>query len=508
VDGKDARRLETGSSVQTHPKDQGIISTAESLLSTVGSARLLQMKIFGTYQKAPPYWSKSRDEWLVDFVHQEGNDLLAGALSTVTAKVVANSFYVEGPLLLAGVSMDMLLYWSAFGAGWNRFISPSVEGFLNRDGGGIMEFHRASRDDKEGPALGYSHLDESKTYATKDPEYPFLYYRKGKASDPVKMHRSWVGHLIDMPSGKESLQGVGYCSVSRAVTISLTLQQVAKYKREKLSDLPPAGLLLINNLSDEEWNDLTANYDTRMTQRGNEVFRNLMVAFGVDPAYPLQAELLSFSELPDHFDDKVFTEMTIYSFALAFREDPREFWPVSSGPLGTATEAELQARSARLKGEGIICTAIERQLNRGEALPPEVQFHFDFQDDEQDILSAQLRDTKSQTIRRFWEPSPNAFTSGVGVYGEGDGEPLPPEPAQGIITTEEARQWAMRERVIPMDVLSQEVDIDRIYDTKSWRNYRGFGPMVRYYKDGRCILLDKRAARNFYTGGVRGMRGG
>lgn len=460
------------------PKDIGHsiqdVGTSHEALSdmtiTAGQARWLMMQIAGTYEKAPPYWSKTRDDWLVEFVKAEGNDLLAGAVSTVTAKVVANNWYVEGPLLLAGVARDQLLYWSAFGGGWNMMVSPAVEGFLNRDMGGLIELHRASASDLEGPAMGYSHLDESKCYPTKDPEYPFKY-----ASDrgTVKVHRSQVAQLVDMPSGQDRYRGVGYCSVSRAVTIALTLQQVAKYKREKLSNLPPAGIMLINNLGEQEWADLTAKYDTRQTNVGNTVFQNVMFAFGVDPAYPLQAELIEFSALPDHFNEKEFTEMTVYSFAMAFREDPREFWPVSTGPLGTATEAELQARSARLKGEGIIATAIERKLNRSEALPPEVAFHFDFQDDEQDMLSAQLHDLKSQTIRRFWEP-PTGSSAEV-----------------GIITSEQARAWAVRERIIPADILAQPMDLDRIYDTKSWRNYKGFGPQVRLYNTGVCWALER-----------------
>lgn len=495
---------EFGSSVQAPARGDGdsVVGTADRIIAAA-HARLLQMNVTGSLQRAPAYWSKSRDEWLVDFVRAEGNDLLAGAVSTVTAKVVANSWYVEGPLLLAALSREMLLHWSAFGGGWNKLISPSVEGFLSRDGGGLIELHRASRSDIEGPAMGFSHLDEGKTYATRNPDYPFKYYREGPGQDPVRIHRSWVAHLVDMPSGKENLTGIGYCSVSRAVTIALTLQQVTKYKRERLSDLPPAGLLLINNLGDEEWDDLTANYDARMGQRGNDVWRNLMVAFGIDPAYPLQAEMIAFSELGQHFNDKEFTEMTVYSFALAFREDPREFWPVSSGPLGTATEAELQARSARLKGEGIICAAIERQLNRSEALPREIEFHFDYQDDEQDMLAAKLKDIKSQTIRRFWEASPNRMvqTGGEGEDGggwEGGGG--------GIITTEQAQEWAIRERIVPLDILAQQVDIDRIYDTRAWNELEGFGPPVRYYRDGRCMTLPRgTAARKFLAGGVRGL---
>ncbi|MBD3387442.1 MAG: hypothetical protein GF414_00700 [Candidatus Altiarchaeales archaeon] len=470
-------------SIQTKPKidKEGTLGMMGDV-SNPSMARLLQLTIHAQMKKAPSYWSKARDEWLVDFVKEPGNDLLAGAVSTVTAKIVANPWYVEGPLELARFARNQLLYWSNFHGGWDQFIGPWVQGFLNRDAGGVAELIRSSPTDLEGPALGYAHLDESKLYPTGDPEYPFKYRRDPQSKEDkggmVPVHRNQMMRIVDMPSGKDADKGVGFCSVSRCLTTALTLMDVVKYKRERLSDLPPAGLLLLNNMGEREWDDLTANYNAEQYNRGNEVWRRVMVAFGIDPAYPLQAELVPFSELPEHFDDKAFIEMTVYSFALGFREDPRDFWPVSSGPLGTATEAEIQARSARLKGEGIICAAIERQLNRAEGMPEGVVFHFDFQDDQQDMLEAELHDMRSQTIRRFWEP------------------PTGSESNDGIITTEEARQWAVRERIIPWDVLQEPIEIDRLYDTKGRPKFEGFGPTVRYYQNGACISL----------GGVRGAR--
>jgi hypothetical protein len=482
------------------------VDTSNLFVTDAGAfARLLQFRIAASMERAPSYGTTGRDEWMVDFVHSPGNDMLAGAISTVTAMVVANSWYVEGPLLQAAFARDQLLHQSNFNDGWDKYIAPLVEGYLNRDGGGTGENLRTSAADHEGPAMGYAHIDESKMKRTGNHEYPFKYWTTrttsgGVQSGFIRMHRSQVLNIVDMPSGKDALKGIGFCAVSRCITIALTLQQVAKYTRERLSDLPPAGLLLINNLGEEEWGDLVAKYDARQFNEGNTVWRDVMTAFGIDPAYPLQAEWIKFAEPPEHFDLRDFLETTIYSFALAFREDPRKFWPVSSGPLGTATEAELQARSARLKGEGIIANAIERQLNRPDCLPDEVHFHFDYQDDEADMLAAELNDTKSQTIRRFWEASPNAgFAGGGSEEPEAGPEPEPerqvgeiPQAAsinQGIITTEEARDWAIRERIIPWDVLSQPVDVERIYDTRAWKHWEDMGPIVRFYKDGRCAIV-------------------
>lgn len=492
-------------------------------------AGLFTMTVIGSITKAPPWWSIQRDDWLVDFVKREANDLLAGALATVTAKIVANSWYIEGPLMLATLYRRLLLHESDFGRGWDSLLSKWVGGgYLNRDAGGIIEAARASRTDFTGPALGFHHIDESKMVPTGDPILPFEYISD---HGPIPMHRSQICHIIDMPSGKEENRGIGFCSVSRALTTAHILMDIVRYKRERLSDLMPAGLLLINNIGHQQWTDLNDEYDARQHNQGNRVWRDVMIALGVDPAYPISAEFIEYSQLPEGYDEKIATETAVYTFALAFREDPREFWPVSSGPLGTATEAELQARSARIKGEGIIATAIERQLNRPDMLPEGVKFHFDYQDDEQDKLAAEIANLKSQTIRRLWEPasfSQTSFNPGGAPQGPrspngpnnpalqskahwlaikaeeaeaNSEEPNNPEDeaaqadyqggvqtkSKGIITTEQALAWLIRDRIIPWDVVGQPMDVERLYDTKAYMQMPGWGPRVRLYKDGRCF---------------------
>ncbi len=462
------------------------------------------LTVGATLEVPPSYGTATRDQWIANFIHLPGNDLLAGAISTVAAKIVATGWYVEGPIQLATLARMMLLFWSRgeAGQGWDSFLFPLAEGYLTRDFGGSLELLRSSATDHDGPAMGYAHLDESKCRLTSDEDYPLI-YRHTERGD-IKVHYSQCARIVDMPSGQQRYKGLGFCSTSRALTTAQVLMDVVTYKRERLSDLPPAGLLLLDNLSQTQWDDLVTKYDARQRNEGNRVWRDVMIALGVDPAYPTRADFVEFAKLPEHFDEKAATEIAVYSFALAFREDPREFWPVSAGPLGTATEAEIQARKARGKGEGIIYTAIERQLNRPEALPPGVTFHFDFQDDEEDKLRAEINDRKTLWIRRLWEASPNRFggfnAGGFAQEGEemeeleegeegkegeegGEGflpaqpmQPMPPN--EGIISTEQAQQLLVREGVLPADVVGLTVDTDRFYDS------RCFGPRVRVYQDG------------------------
>ena len=483
-----------------------------SSVGGVGSGALQWiMRIQGQLDTPPCYGNPSRDQWLADFVLEDGNDILAGAIATVTNKVVATNWYVEGPALLALRTRDMLLYESEFMTGWDAFSSKWIQSYYIRDGGGNAEPLRKLAGDHDGPALGVAHMDESRCELTGDPEWPIIYNNQGKG--PIKVHRSQVARIVDSPNPEKRYGGRGRSGTSRSTTTAQVLMDVVRYKRERLSDLPAAGLLILNNLGELQWEDLTKKYDTRQQNQGNLIWRDIMVACGVDPAYPTTAKMVPFSELPQHYNEKEAMEIAVYSFALSFREAPQEFWPVSAGPLGTGTEAQLQAHMAKSKGTGAAFAAIERQLNRPDILPAGILFKFDQRDDDEDLLRAQINDTKTQWIRRLWEASPNRSSAvpgtpgAVGVSTEADGEG--PDRArfgytqaeraigvdlaegEGMLSAEQVQQLLVWEKVIPPEILGMAVDVDRLYDVRGVELRETiFGPKIRLWKDGRALTLN------------------
>lgn len=429
--------------------------------------------------KAPRWWSRKRDEWMNDFWKLPGNDILAGAMATMVAKVASTGWYISGPMSIAMAVRDMLANESQFRAGYTDMIQPWVEGYYGRDMGGIVECHRASATDHEGPALGYAHLDESKCLLTRNPEYPIM-YEDGESLRPV--HRSQLLRIVDMPSGRERDRGVGFCSVGRCIVTAQILMDLAKYKRERLSDLPPAGLMFISNLTWQQWQQISRRYNTRQRNENNEIWRDLMVICGVDPQYPTSAEMFELSQLPEHFDERDAVELAVYTFSIAFRTDAREFWPVSSGPLGTGMETRIQHLKAKGKGVGIVLSAIERAFAMPHALPEGTTFRFDYRDNEDDMEAATIDHQRLQNIRLMWESSPNRNMP------EG-------QTNDGIITTEEARALIQYWDIMPPGIVSSPgIDKAQVYDV------RAFGPPVRAYDDGRIVPIGVADARsNFFS---------
>lgn len=459
-------------SVQSHPKvgkDADSVGTTTDLL--FGGC----LQVWAQMDCAPGYSTQAnqRDQWLRAFVKLPGNDLLVGTVATIVSKVATTGWAIEGPERTANLYRKILLLQADFGAGWTTLVEKLAWDYLTQDKGGFMERIRSGR---KGAALGFAQMDSELCTLTGDPTRPVVYKEKDSKAEPVPLHPSQVVHLVDSPAPKKSLNNRGFCAVSRAWTTAHILMDIAVYEREKLSDLPPAGLLLINNMSKDQWQDIGKTYETQQRQQGNRVWRDLLVAFGLDPAIPLQAELLNFSNLPDHFSKRDATEIAIYSFALAFREDPRELWPVSAGSLGagTATESNIQHMKARAKGTGMILTEIERGFNDGLSLPPSLTFRFDFQDTEEDQQSAEIANMKAEYITKLWKPDAAAGT--------------------GIISTEEARSWLVRQGLFDEEDLATTDDEGLATDVetaKSWGSI-DMGPRIRAHSDGRTVRLQRR----------------
>ena len=187
--------------------------------------------------ECPPYWSRIRDTWLRNFVYRPGNDLLAGVMATAINKVVATGFVLEGPERTVNLYRDIILRKSEFGAGYAKMMGKDGFDFFSQDAGAYRERIRTSPTDTTGGAVGFAHLDAQSCYLTGQTEYPVEYVDILGAVH--KMHYSQVQRYTDTPSPAERLYGIGFCSVSRAITTAHILVDIARYKRERLSDFRP-----------------------------------------------------------------------------------------------------------------------------------------------------------------------------------------------------------------------------------------------------------------------------
>jgi hypothetical protein len=332
---------------------------------------------------------------LREFTWQTGNDILQGAVSTMVKKIKATGWFLEGGQRIVNRYQPVLAE-AEFGQGWGELLSKTLIDYSTQDKGAFWEL--IGEGDPLGPikgqVLGVAHLDSGLCQLT-------VIFFNSKDNKPHKLHATRVAHIVDMPSPIEAYFGTGFCAVSRVISSSQVLLKLQKYKNEKLSDLPPAGILVMNNILPQRWDDARSDYRQERRRRGQELWTNVMTLFGLDPAQPTTLDFTSFADLPEHFNERDSLDLYINVLALAFGVDVREFWPLSGGSLGTATETMVMHQKAKGKGPGEIYTSLERVIN-WKILPPTVTFGFDFKDDDEDRQRAEIEDIKTKTIMSMY----------------------------------------------------------------------------------------------------------
>ena len=383
-------------------------------------------------EEVPPYGDPSRDRYLRKLVREEVEPILTGAIGSFIARFVALGWSVVGGRNKALRAQRMLAGAEA-GQGWDIFLSKVLEDMLVCDKGGFIELGTLGR---HGPVVELFHLDACCCRLTGNAETPVLYVPEvgSRRREVIPLDRYHVVHLPLMPSPDERRKNLGFSPVSRALFAAQILRAINQYQFEKLSNLPPEGLLLLGNISRRKWKEALAEAEAERMNKRLKSYRALLVLSGQDPTKPPTAEIVSFSSLPEHFNLKTTVEIYVKTLALALGVDVAEIWQIEHVGA-TKASVTIQHQKARGKGIGLIISMLERAINY-HALPSGVVFRFDLPDDEQDRMRAEIKGQKILNVRRLFETN------------RPDGE--------SIISRQEARALLVEEGILPSEFARTE----------------------------------------------------
>lgn len=357
----------------------------------------------------PPYSvdSRLRDRWLQGFWRVE--PFLAGIINNVTS-IDAN----RGWTLTGGRNQvrkwTARLHDSANGKGWRYLIKTGSLSFWTTDINSIFGVEREepyATLTREGvapsPMLKLWNIDPSKCNL-----FPSLAYAEEIPSLEVQTEIMYKNvplmpwdyfRVASMPNDMEEYRGLGYSALSRCLNLAKLLYAVYQYDQEKLLAKAPRGLLLLHNITESQWNTAMEARDQRMSAKERQYYGGVEVLASDGGEYNPDAKLVALSQLPDGFDQKIMTDLLIYGYALCFGYDPREFWPVSGGTLGTGRETEIQAAKASGKGGKDFAWSFLECL-QGE-LPETVHFEFEERDERGELLDAEILEAKTRVIERL-----------------------------------------------------------------------------------------------------------
>lgn len=400
-------------------------------------------QIYGMAKEAifnePPYVADSsrRDTWLAKVVKKE--PYLLGILQSVVSIDKSRGWTLVGGKIQVKKFVNVLHgFQSATDLfGWRNAISSSAQSYYQSDLGSVVEIGRSM---VNGPLAALYTVDPTKCRLTGDMETP-LRYNNG-AKDKQLWEPNDYFRVTSFPSPIESMNGLGYCAVSRCIELAKLMVSVFEHDREQLGSKAPKGILTINGgLTLDQWLLSLEESTAELKSLEREYYSGVQVLVG-EANSPIDVNLTSLSVLPTGFDQEKFTAMIIYGYALAFGYDPREFWPVSSGSLGTSTETESQHRRASSKGGLDFALGFQEKLQ--EELPETIQFEFEQRDVQGDIAEVEFEKKKLDIVDQMYK-SVNAS-------------------GQVLITYEEARQLLVDSKLIPDNWTPQDEDV-QISDT-------------------------------------------
>ena len=329
--------------------------------------------------------------------------ILSGAVYSMVAKMQSMNFIIEGGRNNSKRISELLARARYMGGeDWAGFIGSSAIDFYTQDNGVWWDVMRQGG--RWGRISDLSFIDTRCCVPTGNTRKP-MYYRSDLIDDD-RWYKPWEFiHYTSMSLPNEKELGMGYCAVSRAARAAKLLMALHSYDAEKLSNLPPEGIASVTGMTAKEFQAAVALWIAARKRNNMLTFPQVLWLVGNNPSAKISVDIASFSNIPESFDRQTVVSQYVNTLALCFGVDAREFWAMSSGALGTASEAEVQHLKARGKGGGEFITLVERHLNA--EFPDDVIFKFDTQDIEEDMIAAEVAEKWIQAyIPLLYPPNP------------------------------------------------------------------------------------------------------
>lgn len=345
-----------------------------------------------TKHKTPPYTqdSRMRDRWLRDFWRKEPH--LAGVINSVVS-IDSN----RGWSLTGGrngtLRYETILRHAENGQGWRYWMKQASQAYYTSDMGAVTEI---GRDGDEGPLRAIYSTDPAACRLTGNPDTPLAYYDvsvtrargyPNNVGDGQMWRPSDFFRVVSLPNTDQNFNGLGYCAVSRCIELVQIMMAVYEHDQEKLGSAAPKGLLLLNNISDDQWTRAMRARNAALEAREQEYYGAVAVIAQMGSEAP-DAKLFALSQLPDGFDIETTTNLLMFGIALTFGYDPIEFWPVQSGALGRGRETEIQHEKGTGKGGLDFIFSLQDRLQ--QELPDSLLFQFEERDQQGELLNAQV----------------------------------------------------------------------------------------------------------------------
>jgi len=410
--------------------------------------------------------SRKRDKWLAEIWMKEPH--IAGVTNTVVSVDRNRDWSLTGGRNVVN-RYNNILRSAEDGEGWRYFAGRAALSFYTSDLGAVTEI---GRDGADGPARAFFNVDPSKCMLTGNTDAPLSYTPiNGKEQ---RWNAADYFRTTALPSSREEMNGLGFCGLGRALSYVQMLLAVYEHDMEQLGARAPKGLMLLQNISEQQWEDAMRAREANLSRMERDYYGGIAILAqeGVDQ---IDAKLVALSQLPAGFNLETTVKLCMIGISLSYGYDPIEFWPIETGALGRSRESEIQHMKATGKGGIEFIRSFQDRLQR--ELPPTLLFEFEQRD-----VSGELSDAQ---VQKAWA---DVFAV---YYGNGT----------GILSADEIRQLMVKQGIIPAEwtMAEEQAQTDSTGEQRSWLNTEAVWrsvftdpkqPIVRYAsKANRMELL-------------------
>ena len=336
----------------------------------------------------------ARDRQLRDFWPTE--TYLAGAVASVSFRNATLDWEVRNDSArVAQAETDKLnaaIAGDTFG--WVPFIEKFSQDLYCTDNGVFVEIIRdpglsPAFKDERAPCIGIAHLDSNQCIRTGDPETPVIYTDRDGRTHKMKWWQ--VIAFSDYPSAIERMNGVGYCSVSRALRMAQIARSIFIFKDEKISGRHYKQMHFVSGVSRQDIKDEMARGQEEANNSGMIRFMLPAILASLDPEKPVSTATIDLAALPDGFDFDVEMKWYISGLSLAFGVDYQEFAPLPGGNIGSASQSMILHRKSSGKNPAVFMRKLSEGFKNYGVLSRGSSLRFNDKDEQEELERQEVR---------------------------------------------------------------------------------------------------------------------
>lgn len=384
----------------------------------------------------PTYGTLECDIALRMIHYTQQNSLVGSAVQLCVEKYLSIPHEISGGRNLTFQWQDLFAD-AEFGEGYDVLMSKGYVDYLTLNRGMFLELVSYGNPDtpiQEGAKiLGINHLDALRVTFTGNREWPYLYLSEW-GGGLHRMHRTRVIHVARQPSPNTLLFGMGKSSLYDSIGVANSQILLGRHQNELLSDLPPPGIVIFNNVKPEQVEQAMEQFEYERVRDGQNMYRAPLRMESMNPEQPSTVSFVPLATVPENFDYKQFMDIHVNMTALAFGLDPQDLWPLTGSAIGTGAQSRVLATKTDVKGPSYFANIMTPIWNF-RVLPTSLEWKYKAQNPEQDRQTAD--------IAQVW----------TGVVN-----------TAAFMTTDEKRQMMANQVPAFADVLTDEKGEVRLFD--------------------------------------------